>query len=131
MKPQSQNLHILFLILITSNTLLVTSQSPSSLQTHRLRPDEGNATIYKVSKQLCWGCIGESLQFLYAHNLVRATKWELPLMWDFDLEKYARWWANQRKADCKLQHSFPEDNFKLGENIYWGSGTTWTAERCS
>lgn len=46
-------------------------------------------------------------------------------MWDFQLEKYARWWAGQRKADCKAEHSFPEGDFKLGENIYWGSGSEW------
>lgn len=123
MKPQLQPLcKIVVLFIITTNTLLVTSQP----ETHLLSPDNDNATIYRVSKQLCWGCIGEALQFLFDHNLVRAMKWELPLMWDYDLEKYARWWANQRKADCKLQHSFPEDNFKLGENIFWGSGSTWT-----
>lgn len=47
-------------------------------------------------------------------------------MWDFQLEQYARWWANQRKSDCKVEHSFPENGFKLGENIYWGSGSDWT-----
>ncbi|KAK1558783.1 hypothetical protein Q3G72_006530 [Acer saccharum] len=118
MKSQLPFLFIIFFITLTTTNLLVTSQST--------RPGD-NATIYKISKQLCWGCIGESLQFLYNHNLVRATKWELPLMWDFQLEKYARWWASQRKQDCKLQHSFPENDFKLGENIYWGSGSTWTA----
>ena len=68
--------------------------------------------------------VGVALQShwsLFRHNLVRAAKWELPLMWDFQLEQYARWWAGERKADCKLEHSFPEDGFKLGENIYWGS----------
>ncbi|KAH1117125.1 hypothetical protein GLYMA_17G066100v4 [Glycine max] len=73
--------------------------------------------------------VGVALQShwsLFRHNLVRAAKWELPLMWDFQLEQYARWWAGQRKADCKLEHSFPEDGFKLGENIYWGSGSAWT-----
>ncbi|OVA16315.1 Allergen V5/Tpx-1-related [Macleaya cordata] len=89
----------------------------------RARPD--NETIYRVSKELCWGCIGESLQFLFAHNWVRAGKWEMPLIWDYQLEKYAKSWAMQRKGDCSLQHSFPEGDFKLGENIYWGSGTTW------
>ncbi|KAI3844566.1 hypothetical protein MKX03_033641 [Papaver bracteatum] len=43
----------------------------------------------------------------------------------FTTEKYVRLWALQRKSDCSLQHSFPEGNFKLGENIYWGSGTSW------
>ncbi|KAL2960934.1 hypothetical protein AAZX31_17G064000 [Glycine max] len=112
---------VLFLLLIlvsfTSNvnTLSTNSKSNSSIPqlTQQKRPD--NETIYRVSKQLCWGCIAESLEF-----------WELPLMWDFQLEQYARWWAGQRKADCKLEHSFPEDGFKLGENIYWGSGSAWT-----
>ncbi|KAI9378450.1 hypothetical protein POPTR_018G096028v4 [Populus trichocarpa] len=110
--------------ILTTNIILVTSQSSSLAETPLKKVD--NETIYKVSKQLCWGCLGESLQFLFAHNLVRAAKWELPLMWDFQLEKYAGWWAGLRKADCKLQHSFPEYDFKLGENIYWGSGSTWT-----
>lgn len=110
----------LFLFLFLCIILTVTSHSPPAVK----RPD--NETIYRVSKQLCWGCVGESLQFLYTHNMVRAYKWELPLMWDSDLENYARWWAGQRKSDCKAQHSFPEYGFKLGENIYWGSGSTWT-----
>jgi hypothetical protein len=29
-----------------------------------------NETIYEVSKQLCWGCMGESLQFLFAHKFL-------------------------------------------------------------
>lgn len=56
-----------------------------------LKDAEDNETIYRVSKQLCWNCVGESLQFLFYHNLVRASKWELPLMWDSDLERYARY----------------------------------------
>lgn len=106
----------LFLLTLTLTPLVITS--------HPTKPD--NATIYKISKQLCINCIAESLEFLFYHNLVRATKWEPPLMWDFQLQHYADWWATQRKQDCKLQHSFPEGEFKLGENIYWGSGSTWT-----
>ncbi|KAL0307523.1 UNVERIFIED_CONTAM: Pathogenesis-related protein PR-1 [Sesamum angustifolium] len=34
--------------------------------------------------------------------------------------------GRERQADCELMHSFPEGDFQLGENIYWGSGTTWT-----
>ncbi|KAL6185421.1 hypothetical protein ACLB2K_041555 [Fragaria x ananassa] len=127
--PQSLWLSV---ILISSWSLIINchrlqdlaiafSQSPGA---HPQKPN--NDTILKISRQLCWGCIGESLQFLFQHNMVRAAKWEMPLMWDFQLERYARWWAGIRKADCKLQHSFPEDGFKLGENIYWGSGSTWT-----
>lgn len=86
-----------------------------------------NETIYLISKQLCLNCVGNSLQFLFHHNLARAYKLEIPLVWDSDLEQYARWWAGQRAAaDCEPRHSFPEDDFKLGENIYWGSGSTWT-----
>ncbi|PPD84294.1 hypothetical protein GOBAR_DD18769 [Gossypium barbadense] len=117
MKPK-----FLFLFLVLCS-LTIDNVLATSLGTHGKIPD--NETIYRVSKQRCWGCIGESLEFLFTHNLVRATKWEPLLFWDFQLEKYARWWALQRKADCKLQHSFPEGDFKLGENIYWGSGSAW------
>ncbi|KAM0041029.1 putative CAP domain-containing protein [Helianthus debilis subsp. tardiflorus] len=109
-----------FILLLTSLTLSISTPSLSSNK----KPD--NETIYKISKQLCIGCTYESLQFLFAQNMVRAAKWEIPLGWDFQLQKYAQWWAGQRKGDCQLMHSFPEDDFKLGENIYWGSGSSWT-----
>lgn len=128
MKPYSflLLLNILFLSLAVNNQLVLSSDSPSN-PTPKIEPlKPNNETVYRVSKQLCWGCIGESFQFLFAHNMVRAAKWELPLIWDTQLEKYARWWAGQRKADCAIRHSFPEYDFKLGENIYWGSGSAWT-----
>ncbi|XP_057967340.1 pathogenesis-related protein PR-1-like [Malania oleifera] len=103
--------------LVSSNPCPVPKPGPK-------KPD--NESIYQVSKQLCWGCVGESLQFLFAHNVARAAKWELPLLWDSRLETYARWWAGQRKGDCRAEHSFPEYEFKLGENIYRGSGSAWT-----
>ncbi|XP_030535659.1 pathogenesis-related protein PR-1-like [Rhodamnia argentea] len=86
-----------------------------------------NETLHGGSKQQCGGCDGESLQlqFLYAHNAVRATKWEPPLTWDSQLESYARWWAGQRRSDCALEHSFQEGEFSLGENIFWGGGSGW------
>ncbi|XP_026440521.1 pathogenesis-related protein 1C-like [Papaver somniferum] len=121
------------LILATSSTTLLPpaalelSNSRNTQETvitgRRPKPDKEG--VYNVSKDLCWGCIGESFQYLFAHNWIRAQKWEMPLIWDSQLEKYARSWAIQRKSDCNLRHSFPEGNFKLGENIYWGSGTTW------
>ncbi|KAG4929704.1 hypothetical protein JHK86_046665 [Glycine max] len=63
---------VLFLLLIlvsfTSNvnTLSTNSKSNSSIPqlTQQKRPD--NETIYRVSKQLCWGCIAESLEFVQA-----------------------------------------------------------------
>ncbi|XP_016469247.1 pathogenesis-related protein PR-1-like [Nicotiana tabacum] len=119
---------LFFLSKITSiHTLQIPSKSllPSLDQT-TLNKNLDNDTIYKISKQLCWNCLGEAIQFLFHHNLVRATKMELPLTWDSNLEKYAKWWASSRKEDCRLMHSFPESDFKLGENIYWGSGSTWT-----
>ncbi|KAK4257655.1 hypothetical protein QN277_007217 [Acacia crassicarpa] len=121
---------IFFILSVTFTSTITLSLNPSSsspsssLSELQKKPD--NQTIYRISKQLCWGCLTESIEFLFAHNLVRAYKWEFPLMWDFELEKYARWWAGQRRSDCKLEHSFPEDGFKLGENIYWGSGSSWT-----
>lgn len=133
MKPagHSSTLSIFLILSITlfcSNLPLVSSQKIDekyhTKTTHLQNMD--NETIYRVSKSLCWGCIKESIEFLFANNLVRAKKGELPLAYDLQLDKYANWWAGQRKTDCKLQHSFPEDGFQLGENIFWGSGSTWT-----
>ncbi|XP_060171036.1 pathogenesis-related protein PR-1-like [Lycium barbarum] len=119
-------LFLFFLSLIASSrTLNIPSKSLLPLDQTSLK-NLNNDTIYKISKQLCWNCLGEAIQFLFHHNLVRATKMELPLTWDSNLENYAKWWASQRRQDCKLVHSFPEGYFKLGENIYWGSGNTWT-----
>ncbi|ERN07266.1 hypothetical protein AMTRI_Chr12g240920 [Amborella trichopoda] len=85
-----------------------------------------NQTLYTFSGGFCWNCFTDALQFLFAHNWARAQHLEIPLVWDIEVEKYAKWWANQRKSDCKLQHSFPEGDFKLGENIFWGSGSVWS-----
>lgn len=85
-----------------------------------------NETIHRATKELCLGCAVESLEFLFAHNWVRARKLQMPLIWDSELEKYAKWWAMQRKGDCSLQHSFRDGDFKFGENIFWGTGTDWT-----
>ncbi|GAA0141266.1 defense/immunity protein [Lithospermum erythrorhizon] len=118
---------LLFLILFaTNNNTLISSQTPPSLATKPLPNPKNNETIYTISKQLCWNCLSEPIQFLFYHNLARAAKMELPLTWDSQLESYAKWWAGKRKGDCKPMHSFPEDDFKLGENIYWGSGSLWT-----
>ncbi|EPS64834.1 hypothetical protein M569_09947, partial [Genlisea aurea] len=67
-------------------------------------------------------------QFLYAHNAVRGRKAEAPLEWDPQLRNYAVWWAQQRRRDCELLHSFKDGEFTLGENIFWGGGGDWTAE---
>ncbi|XP_072980160.1 pathogenesis-related protein PR-1-like [Typha angustifolia] len=81
--------------------------------------------VHNISKSLCLGCWAESLEFLYAHNLVRAAHLELPFLWDPNLEAHARWWAEKRRGDCLLEHSFPKNGFELGENIFWGSGAGW------
>ncbi|CAN6239215.1 unnamed protein product [Urochloa humidicola] len=90
-----------------------------------------NATVYAASAALCPGCSAwaESLEFLYYHNLVRLARWELPLAWSPRMESYARWWAAQRRGDCALRHSFPDGQFALGENIFWGGGGASSAWR--
>lgn len=103
---------------------LLLSLSPQFLPASATKPN--NETIYKISKSLCGGCNSESLEFLSDHNMVRAAHGELPLAWDLHLEKYAKWWAGQRKGDCNLEHSFPENGFKYGENVFWGGGSAWT-----
>ncbi|XP_010688505.3 pathogenesis-related protein PR-1 [Beta vulgaris subsp. vulgaris] len=116
-------------ILSFSTLIIILSSCPnlcfSIQEITSLNPNDSYSQIYNISKQLCWGCMGEAIEFLAKHNLVRARKLELPLVWDSKLEKYAKWWAGQRYPDCKLQHSFPEGGFELGENIFWGSGSQW------
>jgi hypothetical protein len=97
----------------------------------RRPPYARNATVYEASAALCPGCGGawaEPLEFLYYHNLVRLARWEPPLAWSPRMASYARWWAAQRRGDCALRHSFPDGQFALGENIFWGgpgAGGAW------
>lgn len=60
-------------------------------------------------------------QFLVPQNQARAQVGEAPLVWDEDVAGYARWWAEQRRSDCELRHSYGP----YGENIFWGSGKNW------
>ncbi|KAJ8420368.1 hypothetical protein Cgig2_024710 [Carnegiea gigantea] len=113
------------LLIIIPSSYSNANPSPSTLETTPLNSNASYAQLYNISKQLCWGCLKESLEFLVSHNLVRAKKLELPLVWDKDLEKYARWWVDQRSTDCALQHSFPDREFELGECIFWGGGSQW------
>lgn len=66
--------------------------------------------------------LSPAAQFLGPQNAARARVGERPLVWDPRLERYAKWYANQRRYDCALVHS----NGPYGENIFWGSGTDWT-----
>ncbi|KAI4982531.1 hypothetical protein ZWY2020_023023 [Hordeum vulgare] len=133
----SLRIHCLCLLL---RCALATAPAPSA-HPHPQAPAayEYNATVYNVSAARCAGCGGggggagaalgawaEAVEFLYYHNAVRMARWELPLAWSPRLESYARAWASQRRADCALRHSFPEGQFALGENIFWGgAGADW------
>lgn len=60
-------------------------------------------------------------QFLVPQNQARAQLGEPPLLWDERVAAYAQWYADQRRGDCALRHSFGP----YGENIFWGSGKNW------
>ncbi|KAJ8750799.1 hypothetical protein K2173_015980 [Erythroxylum novogranatense] len=62
-------------------------------------------------------------QYLAPHNAARAALRLGPLVWDTRLERYAEWYADNRREDCNLKHS----NGPYGENIFWGSGSGWSA----
>ncbi|KAF7806615.1 pathogenesis-related protein PR-1-like [Senna tora] len=66
---------------------------------------------------------GLAKQFMGPQNAARSILRMRPLVWDPKLARYARWYANQRRYDCALKHS----NGPYGENIFWGSGSGWTA----
>ncbi|GAB2291491.1 Cuticle-degrading protease [Dionaea muscipula] len=62
-------------------------------------------------------------QFLAPHNSARSVLGIPPLTWDAQLASYAQSYANLRQHDCALIHS----DGPYGENIFWGSGSDWTA----
>ncbi|XP_074277958.1 pathogenesis-related protein PR-1-like [Silene latifolia] len=45
-----------------------------------------------------------------------------PLTWDYKLANYAKAYGNLRSRDCSMIHS----NGPYGENLYRGSGQSWT-----
>ncbi|PON97976.1 Ves allergen [Trema orientale] len=105
----------------------IQTEIETELKTTPFQNPPDNETVFQVSKKLCRDCFPESMKFLFEHNLVRARKGLLPLVWDTKLKNYARSWANKRKADCALEHSFADGQFDLGENIFWGGGPGWNA----
>jgi pathogenesis-related protein 1 len=60
------------------------------------------------------------------HNQKRRDVGSPPLQWSAELAAYAQKWANHLANDnhCQLDHTV--DN-KYGENLFGGSGTTYTA----
>ncbi|CAA0819386.1 CAP (Cysteine-rich secretory proteins- Antigen 5-and Pathogenesis-related 1 protein) superfamily protein [Striga hermonthica] len=67
--------------------------------------------------------INEKIACLIVHNNVRAGVGLQPLVWSKKLTKYARSYAEKRRADCQLKHS---GSRWYGENIFWGSGKIWS-----
>lgn len=69
----------------------------------------------------------EAQQFLGAQNAARAALRLPPLVWDAKVARYAASYAAKRRFDCELEHS----NGEYGENIFWGSGSGWTAAQAA
>lgn len=61
--------------------------------------------------------------FLEIHNAARKEVGCPPLEWDENLAKYAEEWANYLISIKKIKH---RNTFEYGENIFWGSGETYT-----
>ncbi|KAG8052219.1 hypothetical protein GUJ93_ZPchr0001g31569 [Zizania palustris] len=59
------------------------------------------------------------------HNAARAAVGVGPVTWDASVQAFAENYAKQRMGDCSLIHSTNRNN--LGENIFGGSGSSWTA----
>ncbi|KAE8696856.1 Pathoproteinsis-related protein 1 [Hibiscus syriacus] len=57
--------------------------------------------------------------YLNAHNAARAAVGVRPMTWDENVAAFARNYANQRKADCRLVHS--GGGGRYGENLAWSS----------
>ncbi|MCD6069078.1 MAG: hypothetical protein K0S33_3904 [Bacteroidetes bacterium] len=67
---------------------------------------------------------------LAVHNKARKAVGVPALVWSADLAKYAQAWADQLAAKCKMQHRPHAGKWKqlYGENIYWGSTSSYTVE---
>ena len=64
-------------------------------------------------------------EVLDAHNMARAAVGVGPVSWDDTVAAWAELHVEEFRAVCQPQHS-PTDGL-YGENIFWSSGTNWTA----
>ncbi|GLJ27029.1 hypothetical protein SUGI_0529860 [Cryptomeria japonica] len=72
-------------------------------------------------------CLAQDLQteYLNSHNDARSKVGVSPLVWDDTVAAYAQNYANERIADCALEHS---SGSPYGENIYVSSGEATPAD---
>ncbi len=71
---------------------------------------------------------------LRLHNKARADVGVPALEWSADLAAYAQAWANHlASSGCKMQHRPSSGKWAqlYGENIFWGSGKSYTALNAS
>lgn len=108
----------------TSNSSTSQPQSPAGLH---LSPSGTNAASAVVPSDTGSDVPQAQAQLaLDFHNQKRRDVGSPPLQWSTELAAYAQKWANQLANDnhCQLDHTV--DN-KYGENLFGGSGTTYTA----
>jgi uncharacterized protein YkwD len=83
-------------------------------------PDITGSKISKAEAQLA----------LDHHNKVRADVGSPGLQWSTELAKFAQEWADHLAAQgCDMQHRPHDDSKwaqKYGENIFWGSASSYT-----
>lgn len=63
------------------------------------------------------------------HNKVRKDVGSAPLQWSAELAEYAQKWADHLAAEgCLMQHRPNSGEWaqKYGENIFWGSASSYT-----
>ncbi|OVA12432.1 Allergen V5/Tpx-1-related [Macleaya cordata] len=77
--------------------------------------------VYSLNRRVLSPLPPSISTFLNPHNKIRAQYGLKPLKWSSTLANYAKWYAKQRRGDCKLIHS----NSNYGENIFWGEGKRW------
>ncbi|KAF8392922.1 hypothetical protein HHK36_021162 [Tetracentron sinense] len=68
------------------------------------------------------GYLEMASQFMAPQNAARAAVGVPPLVWDMHVAHYAAMYANKRRSDCALEHSYGP----YGENIATGGGTHFT-----
>src|SRR5882762_2028333 len=69
------------------------------------------------------------------HNKVRKDVGSPPLEWSVELAKYAQAWAEHlsKDEDCEMKHRPRDGKWKQihGENIFWGSASSYDAKNAS
>ncbi|KAF0915608.1 hypothetical protein E2562_037463 [Oryza meyeriana var. granulata] len=101
-------------------TPAVAVSPPSKQYSPATNPSSSNA---QASVELKDGLNEKAINdIVKEHNVFRYREKVPPIQWNATLAKYAQEYAEERRGDCKLEHS----TGPYGENMMFGTGKEWT-----